>query len=59
MIILENQTYYENLIKNNIDQASDLKSELTKLHDSTNNDGLKEFIERLGFIEEKKEENNE
>ena len=59
MIILENQTYYENLIKNNIDQASDLKSELIKLHDSTNNEGLKEFIKRLGFIEEKKEEYNE
>lgn len=59
MIILENQSCYENLIKNNIDQASDLKSELIRLHDSTNNDGLKEFIKRLGFIEEKKEENNE
>ena len=58
-IILENLTYYENLIKNNIDQASDLKSELIKLHENNNNDELKEFVERLGFIAEKKEESNE
>lgn len=59
IIILENQTYYENLINNNIDQASDLKSELVKLFESSNNDELNEFIERLGFVEKEKELNNE
>lgn len=42
--------YYENLLHNNLDQASDLKKELIKLHDSSTNEEFRALIERLEIL---------
>lgn len=55
-IILGNAAYYEPLIHNNIVQASDLKNEMLRIYESTTDSELKKFIEKVGIIEEKGEE---
>ena len=42
--------YYESLLHNNLDQASDLKKELIKLHGSSSNEEFKAMIERLDIL---------
>ena len=41
---------YESLLHNNLDQASDLKKELIKLHGSSSNEEFKALIERLDIL---------
>ena len=48
--ILDNLDFYENLLKNNMDQASDLKIELVKLYKTSDNEKFKDLIKRLGLI---------
>lgn len=57
-IILGNLKYYEKLLENYLDQASDLKTTLIKMHDSSQNQEWLALIDRLGIIEvkENKEE---
>ena len=46
-VILGNLKVYEPLLKGNIEQASELKTELAKLYKSTQNDELRALIDRL------------
>ena len=55
-IILSNLRKYEKLLKDNIDQASELKTELIKMHDSSQNSEWVALIDRLDIIEVKVEE---
>ena len=57
-IVLDNLKLYEKLLKEYIDQASNLKTTLIKMHDSSNNPEWVALIDRLGIIEvmEEKEE---
>ena len=55
-IILGNAAYYEPLIHDNIVQASDLKNEMLRIYESTTDSEMKKFIEEVGIIEEKGEE---
>lgn len=55
-IILGNLKHYEKLLNDFIDQASDLKAVLIKMHDSSHNQEWVALIERLGIIEVKEEE---
>ena len=48
--------YYENLLHNNLDQASDLKKELIKLHDSSTNEEFRALIERLEILPKEESE---
>ena len=57
-VVLGKQEYYEPLLKKYLGQASDLKAELIKLYDSSQNLDLKALIDRIGIIqleEEKKD----
>lgn len=56
-IVLNNLKFYENLLKSYIDQASDLKTMLIKMHDSSKNPEWISLIDRLGIIELKEDEN--
>ena len=58
-IVLGNLKKYEKLLRDYIDQASDLKTELVTMHDSTQNQEWVALIDRLGIIEVKKEEKEE
>lgn len=60
-IILGNKDFYEQLLSNNLDQASDLKTELIKLHDSSKNVEFKTMVERLEILpkEEASEDSGE
>ena len=49
-IILGNKDFYEQLLHDNMDQASDLKAELIKLHDSSKNEEFKTMVERLEIL---------
>lgn len=49
-IILGNKDFYEQLLSNNLDQASDLKAELIKLHDSSKNEEFKTMVERIEIL---------
>lgn len=49
-IILGNKDFYEQLLRNNLDQASDLKTDLIKLHDSSANGDFKAMVERLEIL---------
>ncbi len=49
-IILGNLKVYEPLLKGNIEQASELKTELIKLYGNTQNDCLRALIGRLNII---------
>lgn len=53
-IIAENVEFYESLIRNHLEQASDLKVGLVKLYGGTGNAAMKEMIDRLGIIEKDK-----
>lgn len=55
-VVLGDLKRYEKLLNEYIDQASDLKAELIKMHDSSHNPEWVDLIERLGIIEAKKEE---
>lgn len=50
-VVLGNLDYYERLMERYISQASDLKSELVKMYETTKNDEFKALIGRLGIIE--------
>ena len=60
-IILGNKDFYEQLLSNNLDQASDLKTDLIKLHDSSKNEEFKTMVERLEILpkEEASEDSGE
>ena len=49
-IILGNKGFYESLIRDNIDQASELRLELIKLYKESTNEDLKSMIERLEIL---------
>ena len=49
-IILGDSKRYEKLLQDYIDQASDLKNELIKLHGSSSNEEFKALIERLNIL---------
>ena len=49
-IILGDSKRYEKLLQDFIDQASDLKNELVKLHGSSSNEEFKALIERLDIL---------
>jgi KAP family P-loop domain. len=49
-IILGDSKRYEKLLQDYIDQASDLKNELVKLHGSSSNEEFKALIERLDIL---------
>jgi hypothetical protein len=49
-IILDNLDFYENLLGENMDQASDLKTEIIKLYETSENDKFKNLIERLEIL---------
>ena len=49
-VILGKKDYYEELLRNNIVQASDLKTELIKQHDCSVNDEFKALVERLDIL---------
>lgn len=55
-IVLSDLKKYEKLLKDNIDQASELKTELIKMHDSSQNPEWVALIDRLEIIEVKEEE---
>lgn len=55
-IVLGDLRRYEKLLKENIDQASELKTELIKMHDSSQNPDWVALINRLEIIEAKEEE---
>ena len=55
-IVLGNNIRYEKLLKENIDQASELKTELIKMHDGSQNPEWVALIERLEIIEDKDKE---
>lgn len=46
-IILDNLDFYESLLGENMDQASDLKTEMINLYETSENDKFKNLIERL------------
>lgn len=50
-VVLGNLDYYERLMERYISQASDLKSELVKMYETTKNDVFKALIGRLDIIE--------
>lgn len=54
-VVLGNLDYYEPLLVKYISQASDLKSELVKMNETTKNEDMKALIGRLGIIEIKDE----
>lgn len=54
-IVLGDLKKYEKLLKENIDQASELKTDLIKMHDSSQNLEWVALIERLEIIEVKEE----
>ena len=56
-IILGNLGRYEKVLKENIDQASELKAELIKMHDSSKNSEWVALIDRLGIMDVKEEGN--
>ena len=49
-IIYTMKDFYEPLLQCNIDQASDLKVEIAKVYNSSNNEGFKALVERLGIL---------
>lgn len=55
-VVLGDLKQYEKLLNDYIDQASDLKVALRKMHDSSQNPEWVALIERLGIIEAKKED---
>lgn len=55
-IVLADLMRYEKLLKEFIDQASDLKAIMIKMHDSSQNQEWVALIDRLGIIEAKEEE---
>ncbi len=58
-IILGNLKVYESLLKDNMEQASDLKVAMVRQHGSSGNQEWVALINRLGIIEEKEEKINE
>ena len=54
-VILNNLVFYEPLIKENIVQASELKTELIKIHNNSSDEKMKAMIERLNIIEPDKQ----
>ena len=50
-IIVNNISFYEPLLKNNIIQASSLRNEMIKLYENTSNASLKEMIGRLNLVD--------
>lgn len=50
-IIIDNISFYEPLLKNNIVQASDLRAEMIELFNSTSNESLKNMIGHLNIID--------
>ena len=54
-IVLGDLKRYERLLKENIDQASELKTELIKMHDNSQNPEWVALIERLEIVEVKGE----
>ena len=58
-IMLGDLKRYEKLLKENIDQASELKTELIKMHESSQNPEWVALIDRLEIIEVKAEDGEE
>lgn len=57
VIVLRKRNFYEGLMMKSMGQASELKKELIKQYGNTQNEEFKGLIEKLGVIEEKKEDN--
>lgn len=50
-IVINNNSFYEPLFKNNMIQASSLRTEMIKLYETTSNESLKEMIGRLNLVD--------
>lgn len=58
-VVLGTLAYYEPLLVKHLSQASDLKSKLVQMNDTTKNENMKALIRRLGIIEVKEEKEGE